>query len=268
MVGAEYPYCFFLYWESDWLGYSYALAFTMPQVRDTKTPFPATRWTLVNRVRAGGDHACQALEELCEAYWFPLYGWARRSGVSPADAEDLVQGFFGDVLRKQIFERADKDKGRLRTFLLTAFRRYHRDVYDKAMAIRRGGDRVVSFDALAGEEWYQTEAVTSPSADAFYDRQWALAVLTRAMDRLAGDYAKRGKAKDFERLRRYLTCDDDADYARDGEDLVLSVSAVKVAVHRMRARFGEALREEVASMQDENENVDEELAHLLRALEG
>jgi RNA polymerase sigma-70 factor (ECF subfamily) len=239
----------------------------MPQVHATKTPFPETRWTLVRRVHAGGDEAMQALEELCEAYWFPLYGWARRSGAPPADAEDLVQGFFGDVMRKRLFERADEEKGRLRTFLLTAFLRYHRDVHDKAAAIRRGGDRLVSFDAMAGEEWYQTEAASSPSADAFYDRQWALAVLSRAMDRLAGEYAKRGKAADFQQLRRYLTLDGETDYARDGEALGLSTGAVKVAVHRMRDRFREALRNEVASTQDEGENVDDELAHLLRALE-
>jgi DNA-directed RNA polymerase specialized sigma24 family protein len=249
-----------------WLQLSVRI-FTMPEVRDTKTPFPATRWTLVRRVRAGGSHGSQALEELCQAYWFPLYGWARRSGVQPADAEDLVQGFFGHAMRKQLFERADKEKGRLRTFLLTAFRRYHRDVHDKAVALRRGGDRVVSFDAAAGEEWYQTEAATSANADAFYDRQWALAVLERVMNRLAADYAGRGKTRDFEQLRRYLSCDEDADYERDAEILGLSPGAIKTAVHRMRARFGEALREEIAFMQDESENVDDELAHLLRALE-
>ena len=239
----------------------------MPPVRESKTPFPPTRWTLVQRVQEGGDLAAPALEELCEAYWFPLYGWARRSGVSPADAEDLVQGFFSDVLRKQLFARADSEKGRLRTFLLTAFRRYHRDVRDKAAAIQRGGDRVVSFDALAGEEWYQAQPSHSANADAFYDRQWALAVLERAMDRLATDYAGRGKGADFEQLRQYLTNDREVDYAKDAEVLGLTIGAVKVAVHRMRERFGEALRGEIAATQSEGEDVDQELAHLLRALE-
>lgn len=124
----------------------------MPLEPDTRSPFLPTRWSLVDRVRKGGADATAALEELCRAYWFPLYGWARRSGRSPADSEDAVQGFFSDVVRKQLFARAEEAKGRLRTFLLTAFRRYQRDLYDKANAEQRGAHRLVSFDAMAGEE--------------------------------------------------------------------------------------------------------------------
>ena len=228
--------------------------------------FAQTRWSLIQRVRDGGDGAAVALGELCAAYWFPLYGWARRSGASPEDAEDLVQGFFSDVLRKHLFEKADAAKGRLRTFLLTAFRRYQRDACEKATALRRGADRTVSFDAMAGEEWYRAEPGTA-TPDAFYDRQWALALLDQAVSRLGGEYAKRGKAADFQQLRRYLTDPGDAGYGRDAAALGLGEGAVKVAVHRLRERFRAALREEVASMQYESEDVDEELAHLLRALE-
>src|SRR5688572_2718070 len=116
---------------------------------DASSPFQQTRWSLVQRVREGGAEAAVALEELCAAYWFPLYGWARRSGDSPEDAEDVVQGFFCDVLRKELFAKADAAKGRLRTFLLTIFRRYQNDMRDKAAAQRRGADRMVSFDAMA-----------------------------------------------------------------------------------------------------------------------
>ena len=233
---------------------------------DAPSPFQQTRWSLIQRVQAGGEAAAVALGELCAAYWFPLYGWARRAGASPEDAEDLVQGFFSDVLRKHLFEKADAAKGRLRTFLLTAFRRYQRDAYEKSTAQQRGADRTVSFDAMAGEEWYRAEAgATTP--DAFYDRQWALTVLEQAVTRLGGEYAKRGKAADFQQLRRYLTDTGDAGYESDAEALGIGAGAVKVAVHRLRERFRGALREEVASMQFENEDVDEELAHLLRALE-
>lgn len=239
----------------------------MAEARDSRAQFPQTRWTLVHRVQTGGKDAWGALEELCQCYWFPLYGWARRSGSSPADAEDAVQGFFSDVVRKRLFEKADSEKGRLRTFLLTAFRRYHRDIREKAAAIHRGGDRVVSFDALCGEEWYVAEAAHASSADAFFDRQWALAVLERTMAQVESDYSRRGKGELFEQLHRYLTTEEEADYHRDGKILGLSVGAVKVAVHRLRDRFRQALRDEVASTQDENEDIEEELTHLLRALE-
>jgi DNA-directed RNA polymerase specialized sigma24 family protein len=232
-----------------------------------QTPFQQTRWSLIQRVHAGGDAAAVALGELCEAYWFPLYGWARRSGASPEDAEDVVQGFFSDVLRKHLFEKADASKGRLRTFLLTAFRRYQRDAWVKANADQRGAARTVSFDAVAGEEWYRAEEPGAATPDAFYDRQWAVTVLDQAVQRLGKEYARRGKGPDFERLRRYLTSTGDAAYAGDADALGITVSAVKVAVHRMRERFRDALREEIASMQGEGEDVDEELSHLLRALE-
>jgi DNA-directed RNA polymerase specialized sigma24 family protein len=231
------------------------------------SPFLPTRWSLIQRVQAGGVAGASALDELCSAYWFPLYGWARRSGASPEDAEDVVQGFFSDVLRKQLFKKADAAKGRLRTFLLTAFRRYQRDAYVKANAQQRGADRTVSFDAVAGEEWYRAEEPGATTPDAFYDRQWAVTVLEQAMQRLAKDYTRRGKGADFARLRPYLTGAAAADYEADAQVLHMTASAVKVAVHRMRERFRDTLREEVASMQGEGEDVDEELTHLLRALE-
>lgn len=230
------------------------------------SPFQPTRWSLIQRVRVGGDDGARALGELCEAYWFPLYGWARRAGATAEDAEDVVQGFFCDVLRKELFAKADLTKGRLRTFLLTAFRRYQHDQRDKANAQRRGAERVVSFDAAAGEEWYQAEAGPA-TPDAFYDRQWALTVLEQAMQRLGAEYAKRGKAADFAQLRRYLTDTDDADYNADAAALGVGAGAVRVAVHRMRERFGQALREEVTGLLQEDGDVDGELTHLLAALE-
>jgi RNA polymerase sigma factor (sigma-70 family) len=233
---------------------------------DRPSPFQPTRWSLIQRVQSGGVDGANALGELCEAYWFPLYGWARRSGMPAEDAEDVVQGFFCDVLRKEIFARADLTKGRLRTFLLTAFRRYQHDQRDKAAAQRRGAERLVSFDAVAGEEWYQAEAEAAATPDAFYDRQWALTVLEQAMQRLGHEYTKRGKAADFERLRRYLTDTDDADYDADADALGVGAGTIRVAVHRMRERFGEALRTEVAGLLNEDGDVEGELTHLLAAL--
>ncbi len=231
------------------------------------SPFLPTRWSLIQRVQSGGSDAAGALEELCRAYWFPLYGWARRSGAAAEDAEDLVQGFFCDVLRKNLFARADLTRGKLRTLLLTAFRRYQQDQREKAAAQRRGAERLVSFDAAAGEEWYRAEPEAGATADAFYDRQWALTVLEQALRRLGREYAKRGKGADFDRLQRYLTEPDDADYAADAAALGVAAGSVRVAVHRLRERFGEALREEVAGLLDDDSDVEGELTHLLAALE-
>lgn len=239
----------------------------MQEQSDSKAQFHPTRWSVVHRVQSGGDDAARALEELCREYWFPLYGWARRSGMTPSDAEDAVQGFFADVIRKQLFQKAEETRGRLRSFLLTVFRRYLADQREKASAAQRGGGRVFSFDALAGEELYLAEGSVSSTPDAFYDRQWALTVLERAMARLADDYAKRGKGADFEQLRRHLTGDATTDYAADAAALKISEGTVRVAVHRLRERFGQALREEVSSTQTEGGDVDAELTHLLRALE-
>ena len=228
--------------------------------------FRPTRWSLVHSVRAGGEAAEDALEDLCQAYWFPLYGWARRSGASPADAEDLVQGFFGEVVEKGLFGRADARKGRLRTLLLTAFRRFSRDVAERAGAEKRGGNRLVSIDAIAGEEWYLAEAATTAAPEAFFDRQWAITLLEQAVRRLQLEYEARGKADVFTTLRPFLTEGGDAGYGEEAARLAMTVGSVKVAVHRMRERFREALREEVAGMQDDAEDVEEELAYLLRAL--
>jgi DNA-directed RNA polymerase specialized sigma24 family protein len=232
------------------------------------SPFQPTRWSLIQRVQDGGADGAAALSDLCAAYWFPLYGWARRAGMSAEDAEDVVQGFFCDVLRKELFAKADLTKGRLRTFLLTAFRRYRNDQSDRAAAQRRGAERLVSFDAVAGEEWYQAESASAAAApDAFYDRQWALTVLEQAMQRLGEEYGRRGKGADFDRLRRYLTDMDDAGYEADAAALGVSPGAVRTAVHRMRDRFGEALRVEVAGLLHDDADVEGELRHLLTALE-
>lgn len=234
---------------------------------ETRAPFQPTRWTLIQQVREGRDDADEALETLCTDYWKPLHGWAVRTGWTPADAEDLVQGFFADVLRKRLFERADAAKGRLRTFLLTAFRRYARDVRAKAAASFREADRAISFEVLGGEETDLSGADSSPASDAFYDRQWALLILERALDQIRDDYTKRGKAADFTQLQRYLTEPGEVDYEHDASILGLSANAVKVAVHRLRERFRTALREEVASAQGPEADVDEELTYLVRALE-
>jgi len=232
--------------------------------------FAPTRWSLVLRTRSpDAGAAAQALEELCAAYWYPLYAWARREGLAPADAEDAVQGFFAAVLRQRLFDRADAERGRLRTFLLTVFRRHLRDEQAKAGAERRGGGRVVSFDAAEAEEWFREEPATAETPEHYFDRQWALTLLDRALGRVEAAYARRGKEAEFTALRPFLTTSGaQADYEAAGRAVGLGGGTFKVALHRLRERFREALRQEVRETQPDDGGVEEEMAYLLRVLEG
>jgi len=221
------------------------------------------------QTREGGERAEKALEELCTGYWFPLYAWCRRYGLGAADAEDMVQGFFLKAVEKGLFASADAARGKLRTFLLTALQRHVKDEHGKSMAVRRGGGRVLSFDAVEAEEWYAVECVEGESPDHMYDRQWALTLLDQAIGRLEEDAAKRSKQEVFEALRPFLAGEGSgADYERAASGLGMSAGAFKVAVHRYRARFREALKEEVRCTQGEAADVEAELGYLMEVLRG
>jgi DNA-directed RNA polymerase specialized sigma24 family protein len=230
--------------------------------------FAPTRWSLVLQARGDGEAAHAALEELCTAYWYPLYAWARRSGLNPADSEDAVQSFFAAVLSRRLFERADAERGRLRTFMLTVFRRHLHDEQAKANAERRGGGRVVSFDAAEAEQWLGEEPAVEETSEHYFDRQWALTVLDRALAAVEAAYARRAKQAEFDALRPYLTASGtQAGYDLAGRSVGLGPGAFKVALHRLRDRFREALRAEVRETQPDDRTVDEEMTYLLRILE-
>lgn len=234
----------------------------------SNAPFPKTKWSIVLDSNRGNAKGEQALAELCQAYWPPLYTFARRSGKGPADAEDLVQGFLAKAVVDELFSRADAKRGKLRTFLLTAFRRYARDEHNKILAEKRGAGGVVSLDLIDAERWYAVEE-TAPGAspEEAYDRQWAITLLERTCETLRADFASRGKEAEFETLRPFLTADAKAaDYDSLGACLGMKPDTVKVAVHRLRARFGAALREEVRETHADDADVDEELRHLIRLL--
>lgn len=229
--------------------------------------FQPTRWSLVLQSQGQGEQATRALEDLCQAYWFPLYAWSRRFGAAPEDAEDYVQGFFVQVLNKQLFANADPSLGKLRTFMLTAFRRHVHDEQRKATTQKRGGAQVISFDAAEVEAWYEVEQIEGESADHMFDRQWALTVLDQAVATLERHAKQRGKASEFAVMRPFLTGDGSADnYDASSQQLGMSANAFKVAVHRLRTRFREALRAEVSGTQPAGANVDEELQYLLQVL--
>lgn len=219
------------------------------------------------RSQGQGEQARRALEDLCRAYWFPLYSWSRRLGAEPEDAEDYVQGFFVQVLTKQLFAAADPNLGRLRTFMLTAFRRHVHDEQRRNSRQKRGGGNVVSFDAVEAETWYEGERIDGESADHMYDRQWALTVLDQALKKVEQHAAGRGKAEEFALMRPFLTGEGAAgEYEANGLRLGMSGNAFKVAVHRLRGRFREALRAEVAETQPDGSSVDEEMGYLMRVL--
>jgi RNA polymerase sigma-70 factor (ECF subfamily) len=239
----------------------------MPET--TPTAFKPTRWSLVLQSQGQGEQAKRALEDLCQAYWFPLYSWSRRFGAAPEDAEDYVQGFFVQVLQKQLFAAANPELGKLRTFMLTAFRRHVHDEQRKEGRQKRGGGQIVSFDAAEAEAWYEVEQIEGESADHMFDRQWALTVLDKALAKLEQQAAARGKATDFVVMRPFLTGEADVDdYEKGGRELGLSANTFKVAVHRLRGRFREALRSEVAETQPDGGNVDEEMGYLMQVLRG
>lgn len=235
---------------------------------ETAARFKPTRWSLVLQSQGQGEPAQRALEELCAEYWFPLYAWSRRYGAPPEDAEDYVQGFFVQVLSKQLFAAADPNLGRLRTFMLTAFRRHVHDEQQKQSRQKRGGGNVISFDAAEAEAWYEVEQIEGESADHMFDRQWALTVLDNALGKLEQHAASRGKAAEFVILRPFLTGEASAEhYDSAAQQLGMSGNTFKVAVHRLRSRFREALRAEVAETQPDGGSVDEEMGYLMQVLQ-
>jgi RNA polymerase sigma-70 factor (ECF subfamily) len=217
---------------------------------------------------AGSPDAGAALESLCRAYWYPLYAYARRLGQSPHDAQDLTQEFFVRLLEKRWLANADREKGRFRTFLLTAFKRFLANEWDRAQAQKRGGQAPhLPLDTALAESRYETEPPAELPADRLYERRWALALLDQTMARLRAEFEKAGHVAEFEQLKRFLTAERAtiayADVARESG---LSAGAARVAVHRLRRRFREVFREEVTHTVAAAEDVDEELRHLLAAL--
>lgn len=179
-----------------------------------------------------------------------------------------MQGFFAAVLRQRLFDRADSERGRLRTFLLTVFRRHLNDELAKATAERRGGGRVVSFDAAEAEQWFREEPAVEETPEHYFDRQWALTVLDRALANVESAYARRAKQTEFDALRPFLTASGtQSDYDLAGRSVGLGAGAFKVALHRLRDRFRESLRAEVRETQSDDRAVDEEMIYLLRILE-
>jgi RNA polymerase sigma-70 factor (ECF subfamily) len=242
----------------------------MTDARDRgDTPFLTTRWSLVVEAgKVGTPAARAALEELCATYWYPLYAFVRRRGHSADDAADLTQAFFARVLEKNVVGVADPARGRFRAFMLGSLKNFLTNEWDKARTQRRGGGaKPLSLDFVIADEKFRREPVSKLTPEMEYERNWALAVLERALARLQGEYAKRGRNALFERLREALVMDEDAgSRLAMAQDLGMTEGAVKVALHRMRAAFRESLRREIAELVGSERDLDDELRALIEAL--
>lgn len=218
--------------------------------------------------RGGSRQAEVALEELCRTYWYPLYAYVRRHGHSREDAEDLTQGFFARLLEKNYLEGVTSDRGRFRSFLLVALKRFLANEWDHARAQKRGGGLVpLSLDWQDAKTRYQITPADDLSPDKLYDRAWALIVLERVITRLREENGAEGKAAQFEQLKTYLMMGrSEIPYARAAVELNTTEGAVRVAVHRLRRRYRELLRLEIGQTLAHPAQADEELQALFSAL--
>jgi RNA polymerase sigma-70 factor (ECF subfamily) len=228
--------------------------------------FVSTHWSVV--LRAGqpdSPEALAALTELCRNYWFPLYAYARRQGCDVHSAQDLTQGFFSKLLEKNYLNVADRRRGRFRWFLLTAFKCYLANEWDRSQALKRGGgQQIVSFDGMSAEERYLHEPEDSTSADLLYDRRWASDLLEAARTKLRAEYVAAGRGDRFKYLEDYLPGGQTGlSQAEVGAALGLTEGTVKQEVFKVRRRFGELLREAVAETVAHPDEVDEEISYLI-----
>lgn len=230
--------------------------------------FEQTRWSTV--VAAGGDStkAHKALEHLCETYWYPLYAFVRREGHGADDAQDLTQEFFARLLEKRWLVGVDREKGKFRSFLLVAMRHFLVNEWDRAHRLKRGGGATVfSLDAQSAEDRYALEPADSMTADRIFERRWALTLLEQVLSRLRQEFMAAGREKLFDELKVALI-GGKAPYAEIATRLNLSEGAVRVAVHRLRVRYRDLVRAEIAETVATEEEVDAEVQHLFAALSG
>jgi RNA polymerase sigma factor (sigma-70 family) len=233
--------------------------------------FATTHWTVVLAAgRRSTPQADRALEELCRTYWYPLYAYARRRGHGPEDAQDLTQEFFARLLAKHWIESADREKGRFRTFLLTAMSRFLANEWHRAGAQKRGGHPAqLPLDAGTAESRYEADTALTLSPDRLYDRQWAMTLLDRALNRLRAEQERAGKAREFAVLSPFLTAERGAiPYDQAATQLGVNEATARQAVHRVRKRFREVFREEITQTVAAPGDVEEEIRHLLAALGG
>ncbi|MEM7012444.1 MAG: ECF-type sigma factor [Verrucomicrobiota bacterium] len=228
--------------------------------------FPETPWTVLMRAREENTSGSNALADLCQMYWYPVYAYIRRRGRSAHDAEDLTQAFFAKFLERGDFGAADREKGRLRSFLATAVSHFLSQERRAEQAQKRGGGQtILSIDAELAEQRYQNEPVDRLTPEKLFERRWALTVLDYVLDELRADYARQKKSDVFEALSGFLTGKAAAkNYAEAGESIGLSEDATKMAAHRLRKRFRNLLHRHITATVSA-EDVDAEIQWMMGA---
>ncbi len=229
--------------------------------------FHTTRWSLVLAAQHGkdGPEARKAMSALCRDYWYPLYAFVRRRGHSPHDAQDLTQDFFTDLLERNP-TMADPSRGKFRSYLLGALKHFLTNEWHRARTQKRGGgQQLVEWDALDAESRYALEPADQKDADALYDKRWAMELLDRAMKRLRTEFAAKNDEATFDALKGTLS-GVESSREETAKKLGMSEGALKVAVHRLRQRYREVLRAEIAQTVDSPTDVDDEMRHLVAVL--
>lgn len=226
--------------------------------------FATTRWSIVLAARTADPEGRRALSTLCQDYWHPIYAFIRRQGHAADEARDLTQGYFLRLLEKDVLHDFRPAEGRFRSFLLGSVRHFLSDARDRERAAKRGGGRVlISFDETFAEECHRRESHLEVAPETIFESRWARTMIDRALRRLEEDAERRGTLGQFVRLKGMLT-GTSVDTCREaGSDLGMSEGAVKVAVHRLRRRYGAMLRSEVAETVADPAQVDAEIRHLL-----
>ena len=230
--------------------------------------FVTTHWSVVLAAREeDSPHAAEALAKLCRIYWYPLYAFIRRRGHSPHDAQDLTQEFFYRLLDKRYLDAVDYRKGRFRSFLLAALEHFLANEWRCSQAQRRGGgQQVISIDDDA-EQRYAREPATNLSPERIYEQRWALAFLEQVLGKLRAEFLEAGKGATFEALKVFLTGDrSPVGYAALATELGSTEAALKMAVSRMRQRYAELLRQEIANTVSSPDEIEDELRALMAAL--
>jgi RNA polymerase sigma factor (sigma-70 family) len=240
----------------------------MPQTPEQGSVFATTHWSAVLSAKDEKSvHSVDALEVLCRTYWPPLYAYVRRRGYSPADAEDLTQAFFAWLLERNWLEKADQQRGRFRSFLLTSIGNFLANEWDKVRTQKRGGGQIVSLQSGDPETQCLREPVNHFSPEQSFEWSWALTLLDKVMDRLRAEFVQGGKGEFFETLKPCLLGERTTQpYAALASELGMTEGSVKVAAHRLRQRYRQLLRDEIGRTVTQTEEVEEEMRHLFVVL--
>jgi RNA polymerase sigma-70 factor (ECF subfamily) len=229
--------------------------------------FRTTHWSVVLAAGQCAEAQAAALERLCRAYWYPLYAYVRRRGYSPEDAEDLTQGFFADLLERGDFATVGPERGRFRSFLLATMNHWLANARDRSRAQKRGGLLpVLSLDAEPPESLYRLEPSDPVTPETLFERRWAQTLVERVVERLRHEYAELEKGELFEELKGFLTERKAGVRAEIAARHGIGVNAVDVAIFRLRRRYAELFREEIAHTVSRPEDIEDELRHLVSVL--